>query len=330
MSEIVEGQFDDADDTCSDIVSKDKDIPLGDKPRLSDGGYEEVDDGDEDYDDEDDYEFDWDGGTGDFTKKYNSFASQKQQVYKTSILIFKDRDKYVSGEFRFRHGYCKHNPRKMVKTWAEKEMRNLIRPAPLLKDVDLSESKARELYLQCIQIIRTLYHQCHLIHADLSEFNLLYHEGGVYVIDVSQSVEHDHPRALEFLRKDCTNITDFFRKKGVSTLTVKELFDFVTDVTITSDNIDQYLDQAMVITSSRTIDDITQQEKIDEEVFKNSFIPRTLDDVIDFERDYIKAQKGDTQEERKKEVKEAQREKRKDKIPKHVKKRKVKTGKKGK
>lgn len=172
----------------------------------------------------------------------------------------------------------------------------IYRPAPLLKDVDLSESKARELYLQCIQIIRTLYHQCHLIHADLSEFNLLYHEGGVYVIDVSQSVEHDHPRALEFLRKDCTNITDFFRKKGVSTLTVKELFDFVTDVTITSDNIDQYLDQAMVITSSRTIDDITQQEKIDEEVFKNSFIPRTLDDVIDFERDYLKAQKGDTQE----------------------------------
>lgn len=28
---------------------------------------------------------------------------------------------------RFRHGYCKGNPRKMVRTWAEKEMRNLIR-----------------------------------------------------------------------------------------------------------------------------------------------------------------------------------------------------------
>ncbi len=49
------------------------------------------------------------------------------QVYKTSILVFKDRDKYVTGEFRFRHGYCKHNPRKMVRTWAEKEMRNLTR-----------------------------------------------------------------------------------------------------------------------------------------------------------------------------------------------------------
>lgn len=101
------------------------------------------------------------------------------KIYKTSILLFKDRDKYVSGEFRwaahhrrrvyqsqicsvqilllssgatnwvglilwrfteprssvtlllllcrFRHGYCKGNPRKMVRTWAEKEMRNLIR-----------------------------------------------------------------------------------------------------------------------------------------------------------------------------------------------------------
>lgn len=49
------------------------------------------------------------------------------KIYKTSILVFKDRDKYVTGEYRFRHGYCKHNPRKMVKTWAEKEMRNLVR-----------------------------------------------------------------------------------------------------------------------------------------------------------------------------------------------------------
>ena len=49
------------------------------------------------------------------------------KIYKTSILTFKDRDRYVTGEYRFRHGYSKHNPRKMVKTWAEKEMRNLRR-----------------------------------------------------------------------------------------------------------------------------------------------------------------------------------------------------------
>ena len=56
------------------------------------------------------------------------------QIYKTSILLFKDRDKYVTGEYRFRHGYARHNPRKMVRTWAEKEMRNL-------KRLDLSYDK---------------------------------------------------------------------------------------------------------------------------------------------------------------------------------------------
>ena len=34
-----------------------------------------------------------------------------------------------------------------------------------------------------------------------------YHRDEIFIIDVSQSVEHDHPHALEFLRKDCTNIT---------------------------------------------------------------------------------------------------------------------------
>jgi hypothetical protein len=37
------------------------------------------------------------------------------KVYKTSILVFKDRDRYVTGDFRFRAGYCRSNPRKMVK-----------------------------------------------------------------------------------------------------------------------------------------------------------------------------------------------------------------------
>jgi len=47
------------------------------------------------------------------------------------------------------------------------------RAAPKLKDVSLDGSKARELYLKCIQMMRKMYHDCHLIHADLSEFNLL-------------------------------------------------------------------------------------------------------------------------------------------------------------
>uniref|UniRef100_A0A2K6S4X3 Serine/threonine-protein kinase RIO1 n=1 Tax=Saimiri boliviensis boliviensis TaxID=39432 RepID=A0A2K6S4X3_SAIBB len=240
--------------------------------------------------------------------------SRAIKIYKTSILVFKDRDKYVSGEFRFRHGYCKGNPRKMVKTWAEKEMRNLIRlntaeipcpepimlrshvllmsfigkddmPAPLLKNVQLSESKARELYLQVIQYMRRMYQDARLVHADLSEFNMLYHGGGVYIIDVSQSVEHDHPHALEFLRKDCANVNDFFMKHSVAVMTVRELFEFVTDPSITQENMDAYLSKAMEIASQRTKEERSSQDHVDEEVFKRAYIPRTLNEVKNYERD---------------------------------------------
>ncbi|XP_075560886.1 serine/threonine-protein kinase RIO1 isoform X3 [Pelecanus crispus] len=236
------------------------------------------------------------------------------KIYKTSILMFKDRDKYVSGEFRFRHGYCKGNPRKMVKTWAEKEMRNLIRlntaqipcpepimlrshvlvmgfigkgdrPAPLLKNAQLSDSKVRELYLQIIQYMRRMYQDARLVHADLSEFNMLYHSGDVYIIDVSQAVEHDHPHALEFLRKDCANVNDFFQKHNVAVMTVRELFEFITDPSITSENIDDYLSKAMEIASKRTEEERSSQDKVDEEVFKKAYIPRTLTEVKNYERD---------------------------------------------
>lgn len=345
--------------------------------------------------------------------------SRAIKIYKTSILLFKDRDKYVSGEFRFRHGYCKGNPRKMVRTWAEKEMRNLIRlqtagipspeplllrshvllmsfigkdnmPAPLLKNASFSESKARELYLQVLQNMRKMFQEARLVHADLSEFNMLYHNGDAYIIDVSQSVEHDHPHALEFLRKDCSNVNEFFVKRGVAVMTVRELFDFITDPSITCHNIDQYLEKAMVISAERTSEQRSDQDGVDEEVFKKAYIPRTLTEVSHYERDVslMKAKEEESaisghndnvlyqtltgmkkdlsgvqtvpalleedqsssseeeeeedddeevqeqseeasvdKKEKKKMVKEAQREKRKNKTPKHVKKRKEKVSK---
>ncbi|XP_057370440.1 serine/threonine-protein kinase RIO1-like [Daphnia carinata] len=248
------------------------------------------------------------------------------KIYKTSILVFKDRDKYVTGEFRFRHGYCKHNPRKMVRTWAEKELRNLLRletaglpcpkpillrshvllmsfigdggwPAPRLKEVELSESKARELYRDTIILMRRMFHECRLVHADLSEFNMLYHEGKVFIIDVSQSVEHDHPHALEFLRKDCTNITDFFKKNGVCVMTVKELFDFVVDLTINENNIEDYLDRMASLSAERNFHgELTAEELVKEEVFKQTYIPQRLDEVMFFERDIKQIKSGEKTE----------------------------------
>lgn len=188
-------------------------------------------------------------GTG--TKEY------AVKIFKTSILVFKDRDRYVSGEHRFRHGYCKSNPRKMVRTWAEKEMRNLKRLhvagipcpqpyllkqhvlvmdflgddgwcAPRLKDATLTLSEAEECYRTVSVDMRRMYHECNLVHGDLSEYNLLWYHGRAVIIDVSQSVENAHPYATDFLKKDIANINEFFAKQGVQTLSNFKLFRFIT------------------------------------------------------------------------------------------------------
>ena len=227
------------------------------------------------------------------------------KIFKTSILVFKDRDRYVSGEFRFRQGYGKKNPRKMVQTWAEKEMRNLVRihnagipspkplllkshvlimeflgqdgwPAPRLKDAGLSASKARELYRGVLLNVRSMYHDCKLVHGDLSEYNMLYHQGEAYIIDVSQSVEHDHPHALEFLRKDLWNVTEFFRKFDVAVLSLRELFDWVVD---TNNDHEERLDTLETVAANRTDEERSAQKLVDEEVFKRVFIPRSLNEV---------------------------------------------------
>ena len=45
-------------------------------------------------------------------------------------------------------------------------------------------------------------------------------------------MEHDHPMALDFLRRDCAVMNDFFRKNNVYVLTTLKLFNFITDITI--------------------------------------------------------------------------------------------------
>ena len=39
------------------------------------------------------------------------------------------------------------------------------------------------------------------------------YKGVLYFIDVSQSVEHDHPNSLEFLRMDCQNVNGITTQK---------------------------------------------------------------------------------------------------------------------
>ncbi|EEH35831.1 serine/threonine-protein kinase RIO1 [Paracoccidioides lutzii Pb01] len=259
------------------------------------------------------------------------------KVYKTSILVFKDRDKYVTGEFRFRQGYNKSNNRAMVKVWAEKEMRNLKRlynagipcpepiylrlhvlamsflgnskgfAAPRLKDVELPgpnpEEQWRAHYIELLGYMRTMYQECRLVHADLSEYNILYHKNKLYIIDVSQSVEHDHPRSLEFLRMDIKNVTDFFRRKGIHTLSERVVYGFITaadgpKATPGSSEMADAVEKSFASEEEgeEKGDASANNDEVDAAVFRQQYIPQTLEQVYDVERDVEKLRQGQGQD----------------------------------
>ena len=279
--------------------------------------------------------------TGKEANVYHSISSPENEedgpslhraikVYKTSILVFKDREKYVAGEFRFRQGYSKSNNRSMVKLWAEKEMRNLRRiysagipspepvhlrlhvlvmgfvgtskgrPAPRLKDVEFDvpepETRWRTHYMELLGYMRVMYQTCRLVHADLSEYNILYHKEKLYIIDVSQSVEHDHPRSLEFLRMDIKNVSDFFRRKGVDTLSEQTVFKFIISnegpATLTESN-DEMFEAIEKLQSQEASGEQTAESEVDTAVFRQQYIPQTLEQVYDIERDVEKVNAGE-------------------------------------
>lgn len=52
-----------------------------------------------------------------------------------------------------------------------------------------------------------------VIHADLSEFNILVAKSGPKIIDWPQAVEVTHPHARELLERDLSNVLRFFERK---------------------------------------------------------------------------------------------------------------------
>ncbi|KND87003.1 Serine/threonine-protein kinase rio1 [Tolypocladium ophioglossoides CBS 100239] len=251
------------------------------------------------------------------------------KVYKTAILVFKDRERYITGEHRFKGGFDKGNNRKMVKLWAEKEYRNLRRiyaagipcPEPInlklhvlvmgflgdrkgwayprLRDAAIDgddvDRQWRNLYIQLLGLMRKMYQVCRLVHADLSEYNILYNKGTLYIIDVSQSVEPDHPRSLEFLRMDIKNVGDFFRRMGVDTLSDRTIFNFITT---SAGSVEEPAMSAAVelLYDSRHAaadEDEAAELEVDNEVFRNQYIPQTLEQVYDMEKDAQRLGKGE-------------------------------------
>jgi RIO kinase 1 len=160
---------------------------------------------------------------------------------------------YIKGDPRFAH--VRKGTRSLIYAWAQKEFKNLRRAmdagvkvpepiavsknvlimsfigkngdnAPLLKEVSLKNSK--QVYRRLLTYVKKLYQKAKLVHADLSEYNIMIWKNTPVLFDVAQAVTLEHPMADQFLRRDLQNLYKYFKKLGVDVLSVEEMHRRVT------------------------------------------------------------------------------------------------------
>jgi RIO kinase 1 len=156
------------------------------------------------------------------------------KIYKY-VSSFKRHLDYMVGDRRF-----PSSPKKIIEMWARKEYRNLARmrkadvrvpepygvsgnilvmqligsdgiPAPHLREVELEDPES--VLKMILDDVKKAYHKARLVHADLSEYNILYWRSLPWMIDLSHAVVVDHPMAGELLRRDIQNIVRFFQRR---------------------------------------------------------------------------------------------------------------------
>lgn len=161
------------------------------------------------------------------------------KIYKINTSNFSHMIDYIIGDERFKK--VQRDKREVVFAWTKKEFNNLEKarkakvrvPLPIaftknvlvmefigenglasrtLKDernIDLVEA-----YFTIINAMAKLY-KANLVHADLSEYNVLVKGNEYVVIDMGQGVLLTHPKAKEFFERDCKNIANYFTKKDM-------------------------------------------------------------------------------------------------------------------
>lgn len=167
------------------------------------------------------------------------------KIYRIETTEFFNMDEYLFGDKRF--DMRRISRKELIFIWVEKEFRNLERahsaginvPEPYehLKNVLLMEFLGeneepyptlfelrrelpeiidiRELYEKIKENLVKLYQKAQLVHADLSEYNVVLKDDVPYFIDMGQSVLADHPMAGEYLERDVKNLLRFFSKFGI-------------------------------------------------------------------------------------------------------------------
>jgi len=179
------------------------------------------------------------------------------KIYLTTTAEFrKSVRQYIVGDPRFES--VSGDLRKLILKWVQKEYKNLKRMyevgvrvpkpyyayrnilvmefigengirAPLLREVRLSSGEYVEIYEKVVYYMKLMYNKAKLVHADLSEYNIMLYDGEPVIIDVSQAVTLDHPMAMYFLIRDIKNIIRYFRDEvGIETHNLNELLEEIT------------------------------------------------------------------------------------------------------
>jgi RIO kinase 1 len=163
------------------------------------------------------------------------------KIYRIATATFRNIALYIEGDPRFKR--VKRGTKPTIFAWAQKEYKNLVRmgdagvrvpdpervldnvlvmeyigdesrPAPTLREVALDDPNT--VYEDVVANLKAI-RKSGLVHADLSEYNFLWWQDRVVVIDVGQAVPLDHPHADEWFRRDVTNVARFFKRLGVDT-----------------------------------------------------------------------------------------------------------------
>jgi RIO kinase 1 len=171
------------------------------------------------------------------------------KIYLTSSAEFKKgMIPYIEGDPRFSH--VRRDTRSLIYTWAQKEYKNLKRAqeagvnvpkplavqknvlimefigkdgerAPLMKETIIEEPQ--QIFRRLLTYLSRLYRKGGLVHADLSEYNIMIWKEKPVIFDVAQSVLIKHPMAEKFLQRDLENIHRFFKRLDPNVLTVEEM-----------------------------------------------------------------------------------------------------------
>ena len=172
------------------------------------------------------------------------------KIYKIDTNTSRWMRNYIIGDPRFKK--IPNNVSKIIYLWAGKEFKNLKRaykvglsvpepmyvknnvlimeyigfesiPAPKLKEIKTPKDPIN-LLNEVLNFMKDLYQKANLVHGDLSEFNILYHNQKPVVIDISQAVTVHHPKAEVYLVRDITNIFNYFEKIGVEVPNPEEFY----------------------------------------------------------------------------------------------------------